>query len=212
MEESWRNVPAVLPIFSWWKKNIGVRQHDFIVREIRRRNSRRERILRPFHGSLGEKNWRGPRLIVIDWQNVECLLCLHVSPGAVEVSGYPPYSSRFGAFTLGRFRAYWEYNTFSPSAFILHPTQVADPVSQRVSRRYCFKAEICPPRAVNREKIPRDGRWLRSPSRRVKEKWNGSRVYGKYPSDFYPSSVENLFIAGRVFTPYVRSSDDRAQV
>lgn len=86
-------VPAVLPIFPQRKKNIDVRLCDFIVREIRRRNPRRERILRaPFTDLCVRKKWRSRlessrSLIVINWQNVECV---YTSPGAVEVSRAVP--------------------------------------------------------------------------------------------------------------------------
>jgi len=70
------------------------------------------------------------------------------------------------------------------------------PVSRRLFWRYCFKAEICPPRTVNWDPTPHKMTSFPgcSLSQRVREKWNETRVYGKYPSDFYPSSIENLFI------------------
>lgn len=51
-----------------------------------------------------------------------------------SLSATLPQPSRFGAFTPGRFRAYWEYNTFARPLFLYPRFQAQHPVSRRVSK------------------------------------------------------------------------------
>lgn len=112
--------------FSSSKESIDIRPCDFIVREIRCRNPRQERVLRPFWFCARKNDaasWRTAQVSSSSIDRTLSVSCVYTSLGAVgaEVS-WPesyPRGHRISALTLRRFRAYWKYNTFSSRFYLL---------------------------------------------------------------------------------------------
>lgn len=112
-------------------------------------------VTTPLHEppSVGRKKWRSwlerrQSLIVIDWQDVERLLCLHVPGDTVEYHDLratpPPLGHLASArFTLGRFCAYWMCNTFF-FPLLSCPQRARHPVSRRVPEDIVLKQKSVP--------------------------------------------------------------------
>lgn len=131
----------VLPIFSRRKKNRHSATSLSVKFDAETQDARG--YYAPFTALCTRKNgaasWRAAEVLSSSIDRTLSVSCVYTSPGAVEVSWaipLPPLPVVTSPWCVHprRFRAYWEYNTFSPSALTLPPTQVASSFAAGISK------------------------------------------------------------------------------